>query len=461
MSKKSIFLLFNIVIFGLLIKGMTFASLYSWVGDPKTGKWTVYNFDEQIKNKLIYDDIDNDGIAYYYYVDGDGYVLIDTICPDYHIVDASGRRLDKYGEPETKEITMKDLNNDGSTSTDGIIPELYEQYLQDMDSNQTVNNGAVSVGALRQMEDVSGFGPNLFLGETVSSDKVQSIIGKGVVFKEKEKPAYDVTIDPEMKNYIKSGNAYSKSVNGTTFSKSKWKAVMALKGSGAYIDFENPKNNFNKITGRVATHYFTYSDRETRCTLHVYDESNEEIYSTTDFNYNSGKKFSFAFPKKCKVVRFELTVDGQYSTRVVYLRDMKYGFDREAWEEEKEQDIEDAIIESMIAEAANEQYYDEEEEAKREALIDAETDIDEDGYTKQERAMLASMSNADNDKDDTEEDDTEVDEVDEVDDSDVDPENLKAREEDQKAGPSFDEELQEAAKRKANYGPGFAGIVIE
>ena len=142
-----------------------------------------------------------------------------------------------------------------------------------------------------------------------------------------------------MPEYIKSGDKYSKKVNGTIFNKSKWKEVMALKGSGATIVFENPSRNFNKIKGRIATHYFSYSDRTTQCTFSIYNEDDgEELYSTSDFNYNGGVSFECVFPKKASAVRFELEVTGQYTSRVCYLRNCEFGFDKEAYEEELYED---------------------------------------------------------------------------------------------------------------------------
>ena len=130
----------------------------------------------------------------------------------------------------------------------------------------------------------------------------------------------------------------------------------------ATITFENQNNNFNKLKGRIATHNFSYSDRTTICTLFIYnDDDGEELYTTSDFNYNSGISFECSFPKKTKSIRFELEVSGQYTSRVCYLRNCEFGFDREAYEEEMyEDDVEREYIRRIGT--ASEVEYDEEAE---------------------------------------------------------------------------------------------------
>ena len=162
-----------------------------------------------------------------------------------------------------------------------------------------------------------------------------------------------------MQEHIKTGDKYSKKVNGTTFTKQKWKDVMALKGTGATITFDNPSNNFNKLKGRIATHNFTYSDRTTQCTLYIFnDDDGEELLSTSEFNYNSGTSFECNFPKKTKAIRFELEVIGQYTSRVCYLRNCEFGFDREAFEEELYDDEVDAEYRRRVGTESDAEYYD-------------------------------------------------------------------------------------------------------
>ena len=166
-----------------------------------------------------------------------------------------------------------------------------------------------------------------------------------------------------MQEHIKSGDKYSKKVNGTTYVKQKWKNVMALKGTGASIVFENPGKNFNKIKGRIATHNFSYTDRTTTCMLYIYDDqTNEEIISVTGFDYNSGTSFECTFPRKTERIRFELEVSGQYTSRVCYLRNCEFGFDREAYEEELYDDDVEAEYRRRVGTASDAEYYEEEEE---------------------------------------------------------------------------------------------------
>lgn len=63
------------------------------------------------KDKWEVIDEDNDGIGYKYYFDKEGFLLIDTITPDYKIVDEKGRELDYNLHPikyEMKDIIVKE-----------------------------------------------------------------------------------------------------------------------------------------------------------------------------------------------------------------------------------------------------------------------------------------------------------------------------------------------------------------
>lgn len=424
-SKINLFII-STLLFIIVTVNFAFASRYTWVLDQKVGKWMAIEGENvKIENSIIYDDIDNDGIAYYYYIDENGYLLTDTICPDYYIVDKEGRRLDKYGKLQTKEIAIKDLSGGAATSLDKRIEEIHKQIEADRDGYVPENKSAKSEGVINtQVEDA--FGPQLFIQANPNvGGGSQVMLGKGVVLKEKEQ-IFDDTIDNKCVSHIKESANFSKSVNGTTFNKSKWKGCMALKGTGAFVDIENPKNNFNRVTGRIATHYFTYSDRTTICTLYIYDDNNEEIYATSDFNYNSGAKFSVIFPRKSKTIRFELLVDGQYTTRVAYIRDLKFSFNRQAYMEEKEEDEENAIIESMAKEALNfqEGEIEEVDDSDLEAEDPDDEYIDDDEYQDPENDY-------------------------------IDPENVKASDDDLRSGPGFDKKLKKEAEKKKVYGPGF------
>ena len=62
----------------------------------KNIRWLYSDFDTTRfpKNKWEIIDEDGDSIGYNYYFDKDGYLLIDTITPDYKIVDGKGREVD-------------------------------------------------------------------------------------------------------------------------------------------------------------------------------------------------------------------------------------------------------------------------------------------------------------------------------------------------------------------------------
>ena len=316
--------------------------------------------------KLI--DDDNDGIGYYYYFDDSGFVVTDDIAPDYSVIGLDGRKIGYDGNPVSEEI--KELVLEGVTDASLLSPEIMEQVKAEQDASMQVNKGFVSSGAVLYAKDstvTEGPTPadNIVI-EANPDGTARTYIGPNIVLTDKSRKktgvASDPTISKNMQDHIISGDKYSKKVNGTTCNKQKWKEVMALKGTGATITFENQNNNFNKLKGRIATHNFSYSDRTTICTLFIYnDDDGEELYTTSDFNYNSGISFECSFPKKTKSIRFELEVSGQYTSRVCYLRNCEFGFDREAYEEEMyEDDVEREYIRRIGT--ASEVEYDEEAE---------------------------------------------------------------------------------------------------
>ena len=315
--------------------------------------------------KLI--DDDNDGIGYYYYFDGEGFILTDDITPDFKIVGIDGRRIGYDGNPVSEEI--KSIVLEEVEDRDLLSSEIMDLIKAEQSDTLTIEKGFNSSGQVLFAKDPSVFdGPtpsdNIVI-ETNPDGTARTILGPNVVLREKKsKDSYtDPTISRNMQEHIKSGDKYSKKVNGTTFNKQKWKDVMALKGTGATITFENPKNNFNKLKGRIATHNFSYSDRTTQCTLYIFNDDNgEELLVTSDFNYNSGTSFDCTFPKKTKSIRFELEVSGQYTSRVCYLRNCEYGFDREAYEDELYEDDVEAEYRRRVGTESDAEYIDEEEE---------------------------------------------------------------------------------------------------
>ncbi|MBO6134179.1 MAG: hypothetical protein J6O09_00145 [Lachnospiraceae bacterium] len=316
---------------------------FTWFSFPAFSAWGVLPSGDMFwyepDGTIAYDGwklIENGdtGYAYYYYFDKNGVVLRDDITPDYYVVSADGRYIDDDGY-----IPYVYIGNAGGDLANGSMYSA--EMLQDVQNNSAKQKSIKSTGQFLYVTD-----PSLIDGPTPSDNIVievnpdgtaRSILGKNVVLKNKAtgSNAFNAEMDRNMQNYIQGGNNYSKKVNGTTYTKSKWKEVMALKGGGATIIFENPSNNFNKLKGRIATHYFTYTDRTTTCTLNIYNEDeNELLYTTSDFNYNNGATFECTFKRKVNKIKFELEIDGQYGSRICYLRKCEYGFDREAYEEE-------------------------------------------------------------------------------------------------------------------------------
>ena len=311
--------------------------------------------------KLIYDN--NTGVGYYYYFNKNGFILLDDITPDYKIVNAEGKRINIDGTVEAVKVDSIELDSDSDKSI--YSAEILSQIKADTDV-VSVQKGLVSSGEHIISKDPTEFsGPSPADGilKQDPNAPAQYILGPNVVLKnEKKSSAYDSTIDKNMQEHIKSGDKYSKKVNGTTFNKSKWKDVMALKGTGASIVFENPSRNFNKLKGRIATHYFSYTERTTQCTFTIYNEDDgEELFTTSDFNYNAGTSFECTFPKKTSAIRFELEVSGQYTSRVCYLRSCEFGFDKEAYEEELYEDEINAEYIRKVGTVSETTYEDEDE----------------------------------------------------------------------------------------------------
>lgn len=288
-------------------------------------------------------DEDGDGVGYYYYFDENGMLLMDNIAPDYRIVNQNGQRLLMNGEVETVGSVIKTDEGvfiDESDKDSELYQLAQKNSLVSLMSNKTIANELVEKVKDNEFNVIQNFDKDL-----TSS----VILGKNVVIVE-EKETFDPEIDRDVTKYIKNSNSFSKKVNGTTFTKVKWKGAMALKGNESFVDFENPQNNFNRIRGRVATHHFTYSDRTTVCSIEVFADG-EEVSTISGFDYNGGISFDVIFPRKTKTLRLYLSVEGQYPTRTVYLRDVKYSFNKVAFKEELEEDEERAEWERILREA--------------------------------------------------------------------------------------------------------------
>ena len=337
----------------------------AWINDDLTFPY----------NQWYLIDEDGDGVGYYYYFDENGMLLMDNIAPDYRVVNDQGQRLLINGDVETVGSVVK--TEEGTFVNDGDVnSELYataqKKGIQNLVSNQVISNELVEQAKQNDFH----FDPS-----QINNLSSSVILGKNVVIVE-QKETYDTTIDRDVTKYIKGSNSFSKKVNGTTYSKVKWKGVMSLKGNEAYVDFENPSNNFNRIRGRVATHHFTYSDRTTNCAIEVYADG-EEIDTIHGFDYNAGISFDLIFPRKTKILKFYLRVDGQYTSRVVYLKGVQFSFNKAAFKEELEEDEANAEWERMLREADPNYKSDEEFDAllaEEEKLAEEETEEETDEY---------------------------------------------------------------------------------
>lgn len=364
---KKIYIQFYTLITFLLLIVVLFAipSYSAWGKTDRGGIYWAYPDNTFARDgwKLI--DDDNDGIGEYFYFNENGFVQLDDIMPDFKIVDKDGRQIDNDGN--VVHVKIEEIS--GSDLEEGIANEVYsEEILAQIKSENNIesaNKGFTSSGQTlyAAVEEDPGPKPsdNIVI-DTNPDGTAKWILGPNVVLKEKNSEKYDPMLDRNMAEYVKTSDKFSKSVNGTTFTKSKWKGVMALKGTGATVVFENPKHNFNKLKGRIATHYFTYTDRTTQCIFKIIDEdTGEELYNTSAFNYNSGCSFECDFRQRTSAIRFELEVTGQYTSRVCYLRNCTFGFDKAIWEDEQyENEVEGAYREKYGTESEAE-YVEEEE----------------------------------------------------------------------------------------------------
>ena len=288
------------------------------------------------KDKWEIIDEDNDGIAYNYYFDKDGYLYIGTITPDYKIVDDKGREIDSNFQPI--------------------------KYLIKGDN---VNEKIVEVESI----------------EATTKEPSKVILAKGVVLKNKEK-LYDSSIDKNLNNYIEKADRYLKETKGTINNEVRWKNCSSLKGNGGFVIFINPNNNFNKVTGILAAQYSPYEDDATY-TLNVYDQDEydkyeeyhhfyelKEIYENDISNKIDAVKFSFTFDRSIKRLRFEIETNDEYNSRTCYFKDLRFGFSKVAYKEELIRKIDDEeeinhlkelgiYIDSVI----NMEFYDEDDDS--------------------------------------------------------------------------------------------------
>ena len=263
---------------------------------------SVYDKGYYPKNAFVIIDEDLDGYGFNYYFNNKGKLVADTVSSDYRIVDKFGREVDEDLEPIIYKVELIDHK---------IISSNSEALIKGYTSNQT-------------------------------------IISPGVTLKEESK-IYDNRMNRHVIDYINSSLRFKKTTNGTIYDGSKWKSVSSLIDNGGYVIFNNPKNNFNKMVGKIAMQKIgSKDDTETECTLYVYDADLYEMYKdyeymidplfeTSAFNYSEPLDFSFTFYRTVKRLRFQIETSGGSKLRTCYLKDLRYGFNNVKYKEELEE----------------------------------------------------------------------------------------------------------------------------
>ena len=253
------------------------------------------------KSSWMLIDYDLDGYGFNYYFNDKGKLSVDTVAPDYRIVDIYGREVDEDLEPILYKVEI--------SSASEIV------------DNITIKYGLTSDGI---------------------------ILSPGVTLKEKSK-YYDNQMNRHVLDYIHSSLRFKKTTNGTIYDGSKWKSVSSLRDDGGYVIFNNPKNNFNKVVGKIATQKISEKeDTDTYATLYVYDadlyelyrgyeDLLEPLYETSAFNYSEPLDFSFTFYRTVKRLRFQIETSGDSKLRMCYLKDLRYGFNNAKYKEELEE----------------------------------------------------------------------------------------------------------------------------
>ena len=356
---------------------------YKWLKVPN-------DEDSYVKNSFLLIPVaTNSDIAYKYFFDNRGYLITDNISKDWTVLDKLGREVDSELKPVEYYIGSKSYS----------IEHIEKPY----DSKEDVYNGNMT--------------------RSINSTPSQIIITEGVVLRNKLEKIFNTLIDRDMTKYILGGSGYQTNTNGKTFKNGQWKKVLKLRNNGSLVVFENRVNNFNQITGKIAMEATISSDRETNCSLMVYDKEeydkgniDEYLYFNNEFNYTDFKQISFTFDRSIKNIVFVLYVDGKYKNRSVYFKDLKFGFSKSAYIEEltrkREEQEEIDYLKSLGLYVEDDSYFD---------IIDEEGDI--------------------------------LDEIDKEENNEDFFDSIKYYDElmDKNTGPAFDEELKN--KSDVKYGP--------
>ncbi len=271
-------------------------------------------YEDYPKDKWEIIDDDGDGIGYNYYFDENGYLLIDTVTPDYKIVDIYGREIDENFIPIERQIKEK---------TEDLI-----------DDNPNKEN-------------------------STNETKSKILIGQDVVLKKTEK-IFNNKLNRDLINYIDKSNRFIEKIKKKTYNGVIWKSCSSFNPRDGYVIYKNPNNNFNRVSGNISLEYVTDDTDDTKYILKVYDadlydkylnmkiiDDLEEIYRTNELNKYDKQKLQFTFDRSIKRLRFELQIENGAKNRNCLLNNLKYSFSKEAFKnelikkKEKEEEIEE------------------------------------------------------------------------------------------------------------------------
>lgn len=303
--------------------------VYKWLKDPN-------NINSYVNNTYVLIPIsEGSQYAYKYYFDNDGYLIRDNLSNDYTVLDKYGREIDSELNPIEYFIGNKSFG--------------LESIEKEIDGKE------------------SGYGSKK--SARVNSTPSQVIITEGVVFKKKLSQIYNTKIDTDITKYIKSGLRYSNNVKATIYTNAKWKKALKLDGDNSYVVFENFAHNFNKIFGKVSMGAVYSNETDTVCKVYVYDKDeydkgdfSDYIVCIDDFNYKEPQFFSFTFDRAINNIVFSLEITGSHRTKSIYFKDLKFGFNKNAYREElirkSENEEEIKYLKSLGLYVENDNYFD-------------------------------------------------------------------------------------------------------